>query len=374
MKLRFDDLTSLRGVAALSVAAMHLWLDLNNQALIAADSVFNTGTQFIAKSYLFVDFFFVLSGFVLFISYAGEFSTRISLRDWKTFLVRRIGRLFPLHLFMLALFLPYELSRLYLSTGSSAFAPPNTVENFVLSIFLMQAWVPHGFGWNSPAWSISAEWFVNIFFPVLAFIVLRQSRVFSAAAAVILLAGIGVWCLFIAPDVQLWNNSNYPLLRCAMEFTIGLCIGRLSGADLVRATPAIPVIGSQLAIAAILAAAILAMHLGLNDTYPVVAFSLLIYAIAVRRKDTAFLSPRPLRLLGEWSYSIYLVHRLICVVTSFVVSRLMHGRMLTDLEAAAMFVAVLAVVIGVSALTYRWIEVPARRAVYGMTIRKARTA
>ncbi|MGO4724634.1 MULTISPECIES: acyltransferase family protein [unclassified Inquilinus] len=374
MKLRFDDLTSLRGVAALSVAAMHLWLDLNNQALIAADSVFNTGTQFIAKSYLFVDFFFVLSGFVLFISYAGEFSTRINLRDWKTFLVRRIGRLFPLHLFMLALFLPYELSRIYLSTGSSAFAPPNTVENFVLSIFLMQAWVPHGFGWNSPAWSISAEWFVNIFFPVLAFIVLRQSRAFSAAAAVILLAGIGVWCLFIAPDVQLWNNSNYPLLRCAMEFTIGLCIGRLSGADLVRATPAIPVIGSQLSIAAILAAAILAMHLGLNDTYPVVAFSLLIYAIAVRRKDTAFLSPRPLRLLGEWSYSIYLVHRLICVVTSFVVSRLMHGRMLTDLEAAAMFVAVLAVVIGVSALTYRWIEVPARRAVYGMTIRNARTA
>ena len=361
-------------MAALSVAAMHLWLDLNNQALIAADSVFNTGTQFIAKSYLFVDFSCCWQGFVLFISYAGEFSTRISLRDWKTFLVRRVGRLFPLHLFMLALFLPYELSRLYLSTGSSAFAPPNTVENLVLSIFLMQAWVPHG--------SLEFTGLVD------------QRRVVREH----LFPGAGLHCAASEagpspppPPSSCWRESasgacSSPRTSSSgTTRTIRCCDARWNspsafasdasaGADLVRAAPAIPVIGSQLFIAAILAAAILAMDLGLNDTYPVVAFSLLIYAIAVRRKDTAFLSPRPLRLLGEWSYSIYLVHRLICVVTSFVVSRLMHGRMLTDLEAAAMFVAVLAVVIGVSALTYRWIEVPARRAVYGMTIRNARTA
>lgn len=373
MKLRFDDLTSLRGIAALSVAAMHLWIDLNNQGLLAATSVFTTGTQFLFKSYLFVDFFFILSGFVLFISYGRDFSSHVSMQGWKIFLIRRIGRLYPLHLFMLALWLPFELSRTLLSTGSGAFAPPNSFGNYLLSIVLLQAWVPGGIGWNTPAWSISAEWFINILFPLLAFLLLRSARAFSAALAGLLLLAIGVYCLFIAPETQLWDNQAFPLARCSVEFIIGLCIGRLTRADMAEA-PALPLIGSQAAIAVILAAVILMLHLGLNDAYAVAAFSLLITAIAVRRRDTAFLSSRPLFWLGEWSYSIYLVHRMICVAASFVIARLAGGRVLGDLEAAAVAVAVLAVVVVVSAGTYRWIEVPARRAIYGMAARRAQAA
>src|SRR5512141_2294033 len=62
----------------------------------------------IRNSYLFVDFFFVLSGFVIAWNYSSRLGSAVEV---KQFLVLRVGRLYPLHIFMLFLFLAWETAK-----------------------------------------------------------------------------------------------------------------------------------------------------------------------------------------------------------------------------------------------------------------------
>jgi peptidoglycan/LPS O-acetylase OafA/YrhL len=85
--VRFETLDSWRGICALLVAVFHMPL---------AGAL--AGNQFIRGSYLFVDFFFVLSGFVIAHAYGAKLTRGEGLAK---FMVTRFGRLFPLHAFML---------------------------------------------------------------------------------------------------------------------------------------------------------------------------------------------------------------------------------------------------------------------------------
>src|SRR5687768_5126464 len=112
--MRFDALDSLRGVFALMVALVHL------SALghfFAWPLVRNAGFG--------VDFFFVLSGFVLMHAYGGRVGSAAQALD---FLWRRVGRLYPLHLATLCVMLAIELGKwavvrmLGLSAGEAPFS------------------------------------------------------------------------------------------------------------------------------------------------------------------------------------------------------------------------------------------------------------
>lgn len=106
-QLRFLEVDGLRGIAALLVAVFHF--DVLN---------FLSDMSFIENSWLFVDFFFVLSGFIIAFNYEKRISDLNQLRD---FILLRLGRLFPLHFVMVILFLLVELLLLLLSTLSTGF-------------------------------------------------------------------------------------------------------------------------------------------------------------------------------------------------------------------------------------------------------------
>jgi len=93
----FRVLDSWRGIAALLVAIFHLNV---YSAIYPLD--------FIRNAYLFVDFFFVLSGFVITHSYAGRLGT---LEDLGSFAVKRLGRLWPLHVVVLLAFVAVESAK-----------------------------------------------------------------------------------------------------------------------------------------------------------------------------------------------------------------------------------------------------------------------
>ena len=79
----------MRGTAALLVALYHI-----NPDLIAP-----TGAgRFVGKGYLWVDLFFVLSGFLLAMNYADRFAGGWSLGAWLDFLLHRLARIYPLYL------------------------------------------------------------------------------------------------------------------------------------------------------------------------------------------------------------------------------------------------------------------------------------
>src|SRR5215216_1384478 len=91
---RYRALDGLRGLAATFVALMHL--------KVAHTPV--TDNPLVDNSALFVDLFFVLSGFV--ISHAYLYGGELR---FARFAVYRLARLYPLHLCVLLVFVPFEL-------------------------------------------------------------------------------------------------------------------------------------------------------------------------------------------------------------------------------------------------------------------------
>ena len=114
-------------------------------------------------------FFFVLIGFVICYS-CREIATAA---DWKSFLKKRIYRLYPLHLTMLLVFLLVEGVKLLLHNHVQINNTlDNSVTSFFTSLFLINSVkFPgiHDIGWNMVSWSISAEWISYFVFSTFCF-------------------------------------------------------------------------------------------------------------------------------------------------------------------------------------------------------------
>ena len=100
---RFEVLDSLRGVCALSVALFHLM-----------SSGYLVNNEFTKGSWLFVDFFFVLSGFVIAASYQERLERGYSV--WR-FMALRLGRVYPLHFAVLLVFAVAEVGKMVVDGG-----------------------------------------------------------------------------------------------------------------------------------------------------------------------------------------------------------------------------------------------------------------
>ena len=136
--MKFEALDTLRGLAALAVALFH----------------FSGGWG----GYLAVDFFLVLSGFVLSHSYLYKDADI----DKVKFISHRIARLYPLHLFTLIAF----IAAYYFINKSFPTYPDGTIFALVQNLTLTQniGFNPSGISFNYPSWSISVEFWVNILF------------------------------------------------------------------------------------------------------------------------------------------------------------------------------------------------------------------
>lgn len=145
---RFLVLDGMRGVAALGVLAFHV--------------VVVTRFGQLDSLYLLVDFFFVLSGFVLLPSMPQAVSElpRVGL----SFVVKRIFRFWPMLLVAVAL-------TWFLFTHERDYGYENYKrELFIQSLLLLQIWFSATIAMNWPLWSLSAEWFANLVFtPLTAF-------------------------------------------------------------------------------------------------------------------------------------------------------------------------------------------------------------
>ncbi|MEO0688012.1 MAG: acyltransferase, partial [Cyanobacteria bacterium J06649_11] len=150
-KTHYAVLDSWRGIAACMVVFCHLRQEINGHL---------APLDFIKNAYLFVDFFFVLSGFVISHAYASRLNTKSDL--WQ-FMKLRFARLYPLHLFMLGAFVAFEVARMVIGMGTTdapAFSGNTSISAFFSNLFLL-----HGMGiqdsltWNTPSWSISTEFY-----------------------------------------------------------------------------------------------------------------------------------------------------------------------------------------------------------------------
>ncbi len=200
---RLDALTGLRFWFAFLVVMHHsLGHWFGPQARVVADF-----------GYIGVDFFFVLSGFVL------AWSARPDLGPMR-FWWNRFARIWPLHLTTLVLAVMVGIA---VGVGDAT--------SLVTNLFLVQAWWPQQhvyFGFNSVSWSLSCEVFFYLCFPLLFRLLSRSTQVRRAQVVVAVTAALlvypGIFSLTVAPrDPAGWEWTTYvlPLWRLG-EFVVGI--------------------------------------------------------------------------------------------------------------------------------------------------------
>jgi peptidoglycan/LPS O-acetylase OafA/YrhL len=256
----------------------------------------------IAKGYLGVELFFVLSGFILCHVYLAAFGEKKA--GYLAFLWARLARIYPAHLaILLGLILLVVAARLAgLDLGGKLAVP----ESLPAQILLLQAWglAPHG-GWNHPAWSISAEWFAYLTFPVFAFVFWRLRRRpwlalgLAAAAGVALNLGFEAWTGEPLTRATLFWGA----LRIVPCFALGCAVWLVWSAGFPKGRTA----AAGLALGAL--AAILAVTaLGGPDWAAILAFGALILGLgAMAREGSPRLTHPILVYLGEVSFAVYMV-------------------------------------------------------------------
>jgi len=150
--VRFRILDSWRGIAALFVATYHFEVTWHWHEI-----------ALVRHSFLFVDFFFMLSGFVIAHAYGRKIKSGA---DLISFIVRRFGRVWPLSASVLLAFIAVEAVKLVLakgfgiSTGTAPFDPHGYTPLSALPAHFLLATalnLQDTLTWNGPDWSISAE-------------------------------------------------------------------------------------------------------------------------------------------------------------------------------------------------------------------------
>ncbi len=336
-------LTAIRGLAAWWIVIYHF-----RDALPAA----TPGWVMDAASggYLAVDLFFELSGFVIALNYAAKIRGGGS-RKILEFYALRLGRIYPLHIFMLLLFCLNPLAIALFSAKADPGIRYN-LEYFGLSALLMQNWgLASELAWNVPAWSISTEWFAYLVFPAMVWL---WDRTVRRAWQAVLIAAVLLGGLMAASGGQLGGDiEHFGLLRCVAEFAAGALLFYFARLQPPRGF----MVNSVLEVCVGLAIAG-CLWRGWTDAYVVPAAFLLLLTSLVQGHSllAAALSGRLLLLVGEVSYSTYMVHYFAKDWTKLL---LVHDNALSNLPLLA-YVATTALA---SAVLYHFVEVPGRRAV-----------
>lgn len=162
-------LTGLRAIAAAWVVLFHA--SLLFEVWVPAFAKLHSVT---AMGFLGVDLFFALSGFVLCHRYLEILGPRLDRRSIQDFLLLRIARLYPVHLFVLVVFACYVGLMVALSQGTAGNEFSGTY--FGQNLVLVHGWFNQPLAWNSPAWSVSLEWLAYLFFPILALVLFRIDK------------------------------------------------------------------------------------------------------------------------------------------------------------------------------------------------------
>lgn len=342
-KRTMDYLTSLRGLAAIFVVFYHARHYMQLAAEHPLMIVF-------AQGFLAVDFFFMLSGFIIAYNYSRDF-TSITWSGYGRFMWKRFARIYPLHLFVLLLFALFPLV-LYV-TGRE---PDNVLylpEAFPYKVFLVDAWwTGHALTWNVPSWSISAELFAYIMFPLLLrpFIGLRLSLV--VLVAVLLLASLGAVWEFNRFDSIGDGIPNFGVLRCVIEFAVGIAVYFIASDARVERSGS----GRLLVVLALMSVFLGGAGGVANFWYMPLAFMLFLTGILTWHGSLhRLLERRSLVYLGDISYSVYLTH--------FFVLDFMGKAFLRNDEKAGVFwvLACVVVTLVLSSVTFRFVEASSRR-------------
>ncbi|WP_245315723.1 acyltransferase family protein [Bradyrhizobium neotropicale] len=302
---RYHALDSWRGICACMVAMFHFDVISHLSFL-----------PLTRNAYLFVDFFFVLSGFVI----ASNYRSRLA-EGFGTgrFLALRLGRIYPLHLLTLLLFIPIDAAK----DGIG----PNLLQAIVTNILLLQGLGVNPQNWlNFASWSISAEFSAYVIFAAVV------SRIGPTIWPWLLpiIAGPAVLAT-ISPD-GMNATYDYGLVRCLYGFALGVVSFDLRERFPVLRARLVPSDETWLETASFMLVVGYVSVAGSSVTLQVASPLVFTLVVLVFAREAGAVSRRltvPFMLMiGTLTYSIYMLHPLVRAVARavlMVVER--HGHM-----------------------------------------------
>lgn len=314
----------------------------------------------------------------------------------RRFFVARLARIVPLHVVAFLLYVSI-LPAWYRDSVSR-----DTHGAGLLTLFLLQAWVPVyrvQTAFNGVSWSLSVELFFYLCFPLLLWRWRRTWRVKLVVSFLLVCGAILVanrWLAHLPRGAEARDVVYFFPLARLWEFVIGMATAHLWR----YLRPRIRYgrwVGTALEVA-ILAVTLAAMlqsgawarragHMGIvgaggeawlaSSGFVCLPFAALIGVMAFEWGWVArLLSCRPLVLLGEISFSLYLLHLLVCHYY------VIHPAPFVMLPPWLLYVGYWLIVLLMAYVGWSLIEVPCRRAIVGLwersatrdAVRKARIA
>jgi peptidoglycan/LPS O-acetylase OafA/YrhL len=377
--MRFAVLDSLRGVCALAVVLFHV--EVIGQ--IYAGHLHDV--NLVRHAFFFVDFFFVLSGFVV---AHGYFLKIGSTKDIASFMIRRFGRIYPLHILVLAAFIVLELIKAYLvGHGARADHPPfeenYSIESIFTNILLIQALDIHDRGtWNSPSWSISVEFYTYVIFSVFAYCFGRTKPVLPITVAAIL-ATVSAITVYSLSKYYIDTIYDYAIFRCIYGFFGGVVAFFLFKRFLVNRAGGFwlnTALEMTISIVAVFSIEDIGVQPG-SILVPVIFIGLVLVFSGEQGLLSRIFMTRPFKIVGAMSYTIYITHAFIIILAARCLKTLSGMNLIgissvqtvdyhndkvlllflrTDIYSDAFVAFVVLSVLIVSAVLHRYFEEPSR--------------
>jgi len=398
-------LTGLRFVAALSVLIAH------GCAAILASHETQYGVIYWMRqaSGFGMTLFFVLSGFVIHYNYA-HLVTSAGARGIGSYLWARFARLYPLFLLMMLVYVLVSSRHIDYWSGH-----PERMNSILLAlpyfILSMQSWfyviidgnpLLDAIGGASPiTWSISTEWFFYFIYLAFVWLVLRLRTLLVTLPVIVLwcfvwtviatglhnrTAPINTWAvLHFGPVADFgerqqdsfvrWLLYFSPYLRLG-EFVLGSLVAQLYAQTLKQKTSWGENSAGTVAFVAAAASVVWITYVEyspdvattilreMNMNFALAPSAALLIFCAARYRGRIFrlLMCRPVIVLGEASYSIYLVHLVVLTAAARLLSPAGHGIFYDLFDLALIIVAIFLISIAL----YAFYEAPARRLLRGL--------
>ena len=289
---------------------------------------------------LFVDFFFVLSGFVIGANYSRNVGAA---RQIFVFLRRRIARIYPLYLMTTLFFLGL------FTLGQSSHPQNYTATSTIGQLLLVQQWqINPPLPYNFPAWSISAEWAMYLLFPLLVWISLRTGWWVMVVVALAASLAINYLLSSGAMNQPVWNA-----LRALPTFAIGVFLSNTFLEVRIK--------NGEIAGFLAFILSVISMLAHLNLWVATSMFCLAIFLTARDAEPGSYFKSEVYEILGNASYSVYLLHAVIfTIIYKGIWPRFFQGPV--SLYAG---IVISIIVVPISIGSYYFFEVPAREFVSG---------
>lgn len=303
-----------------------------------------------------MDMFFMVSGFLIMLHHGDTVLS--SAGSYRRFVVRRLARIYPLYFATLLFFIVVGIA------VQSGLVYSGWVGRFDFSvlphnIFLIQGWgLVDQLTFNYVAWTLSAEWFCYLVFPLVVLVFKAWGIGGLAAMAVATMALLqGAGSAGLIPEGHWLKTYSWAAFRAFADFTIGAMISvlvRNSNWQLRAFSPAWLTFSAALGT----------MLLELNGyiSLALLAAAVFLAALAERNNPAGADMMKPFHTVGQVSFGIYLIHPVVEVFFYSVLWRM-------ALEASGLipfFIFWFAPMIATVALALassRWFERPVGRAI-----------